>query len=182
MRTRTEIELSIANLLALSPLMHLAVAGRKLKLQEERDNYSGPAASHLKTKTALGFEDVSWIMVFFKAFHPAFRQGHDEDAVRVFHSTKCLRNKKRSGGAAPDPLDPLDWTGLNTDGHCPGGVQLAPNCHECACKEAGTESSGSSMIQPHVGYWALDSQSQTLAIVLFLWKPYKVTQIVIYTW
>ena len=59
MRTRTEIELSIANLLALSPLMHLAVAGRKLKLQEERDNYSGPAASHLKTKTALGFEDVS---------------------------------------------------------------------------------------------------------------------------
>ena len=91
-------------------------------------------------------------MVFFKAFHPAFRQGHDEDAVRVFHSTKCLRNKKRSGGAAPDPLDPLDWTGLNTDGHCPGGVQLAPNCHECACKEAGTESSGSSMIQPHVGY------------------------------
>ena len=113
MRTHTEIELSIANLLALSPLMHLAVAGRKLKLQEERDNYSGPAASHLKTKTALGFEDVSWIMVFFKAFHPAFRQGHDEDAVRVFHSTKCLRNKKRTGGAAPDaldPLDPLDWT------------------------------------------------------------------------
>jgi hypothetical protein len=57
--THTEIEFSIANLLALSPLMHLAVAGRKLKLQEERDNYSGPAASHLKTKTALGFEDVS---------------------------------------------------------------------------------------------------------------------------
>ena len=101
MRTHTEIEFSIANLLALSPLMHLAVAGRKLKLQEERDNYSGPAASHLKTKTALGFEDVSWIqMVFFKAFHPAFRQGHDEDAVRVFHATKCLRNKKRTGGAA----------------------------------------------------------------------------------
>ena len=57
--THTEIGFSIANLLALSPLMHLAVAGRKLKLQEERDNYSGPAASHLKTKTALGFEDVS---------------------------------------------------------------------------------------------------------------------------
>ena len=68
MRTRTEIELSIANLLALSPLMHLAVAGRKLKLQEERDNYSGPAASHLKTKTALGFESVQGNIALYGPF------------------------------------------------------------------------------------------------------------------
>ena len=44
MSTHAELDLSIRNLLNLSPLMQLTVAGRELKLQEERDNYGGPAA------------------------------------------------------------------------------------------------------------------------------------------
>ena len=91
----------------------------------------------------------------FHQFHPAFhpiRQGHHEDAVRVFHSTKCLRHPKRTGGAVPQPkrLDALDWTDEPPRG-CAVGYELP-------------------WVRMQGGWnWALESQSQTFG-VLFLWK------------
>ena len=126
--------------------MQSADAGRKLKLQEERNNYSGPAASHLKTTRASGFGDVAWIQIIRIGFSTHFINfiQHFIQSAKDTMKMLSVYSTQRSVFVIRSALEVqfrsqngwTRWTGLTNR---PGGVQLATNCHECACKEAGTE-------------------------------------------